>query len=149
MDCYEVSPIDFLLKPLDYSRFLKFIEKVRAHLDNTAVTPIEPYFFIRDNQQYIQIRYRDVLYIRAQDNFVEICTPDKVYMPHLTITKLEEKLKNDIFLRVHRSYLVHRGAIATIGKNDITLVNGQTIPIGDQYRTKIIQKHIDGYSISR
>ena len=47
-----------------------------------------------------------------------------------------------------RSYLVHRNAIAKVTKNDIVLTNGHEIPIGDQYRSKIIQKHIDSYNIS-
>ena len=150
LDCYEVSPVDFLLKPLDFSRFLKAVEKVRVRLANAPnVSPIEPYFFVRDNLQYVQIRYQDVLYIKAQDNFVEIVTKNQTYMPYLFMAKLEEKLPGGIFLRVHRSYLVHRDAIAVIGKNDIILTNGQIIPIGDQYRNKITQKHIDAYNISR
>ena len=150
LDCYDISPIDFLLKPLDLDRFFKSIEKVRKHLEQVGGTPssIEPYFFIRENQNYVQIRYKDVLYIKSQDNFVHIVTAEQIFMPSLSISKLEEKLKNDIFLRVHRSYLVHRNAIAKVMKNDIILTNGQEIPIGDQYRNKINQKHIDGYNIS-
>ena len=150
LDCYEVSPIDFLLKPLDLDRFFKSIEKVRNHLEQVGGTPssIEPYFFVRENQSYIQIRYKDVLYIKSQDNYVQIVTTEQTFMPGLTVAKLEEKLKSDIFLRVHRSYLVHRNAIAKVTKNDIVLTNGQEIPIGDQYRNKINQKHIDSYNIS-
>jgi two-component system, LytTR family, response regulator LytT len=150
LDCYEVSPIDFLMKPLDYERFMKAIEKVRQRLENAPETsPIEPYFFIRENRDYLQIRYKDVLYIKSHENVVHIVTADKTYQPILTMARLEEKLKGDIFLRVHRSFLIHRDAIATIGKNDIILRGGQEIPIGDQYRTKISHKHIETYSISR
>ncbi|MBL7817978.1 MAG: response regulator transcription factor [Saprospiraceae bacterium] len=150
MDCYEVSPVDFLLKPLDYARFLQAIEKVRQRTNNTSeAMPIEPYFFVRENLNYIQVRYKDVLYIKAQENFVQIVTKEETILPILTITKLEEKLKPDIFLRVHRSYLVHRAAIKSIGRNEITLINGEEIPIGDQYRNRINQKHIEAYAIGR
>lgn len=150
LDCYEVSPVDFLLKPLDLERFMKAIEKVRERLENAPETsPIEPYFFIRESMNYLQIRYKDVLYIKSHENVVQIVTADQTYQPILTITRLEEKLKGDIFLRVHRSYLVHRDAIATIGRNEIILRGGIEIPIGDQYRTKINHKHIDAFSISR
>ena len=150
LDCYEVSPVDFLLKPLDFPRFTKAVEKARTRLANTSDTlAIEPYFFVRDNAQFVQIRYSDVLYIKSQDNFVEIVTKEHTYLPALFMAKLEEKLKSDIFLRVHRSYLVHRDAIASIAKNDIILTNGLTIPIGDQYRNKINAKHIEGYIVAR
>lgn len=150
LDCFEVSPVDFLLKPLDLPRFLKAIEKVRLRLDNASeVSPIEPYFFIRENNSFVQIRYRDVLYVEAKDNTMQIVTREAVYAPTLTIAKLEEKLKGDVFLRVHRSFLVHRDAIVRVNKNEIVLTNSVEIPIGDQYRNKINQKHIESYSISR
>ncbi|MBL7817981.1 MAG: response regulator transcription factor [Saprospiraceae bacterium] len=150
LDCFEVSPVDFLLKPLDFPRLLKAIEKVRLQLENVAnIPPAEPYFFIRENNSYVQIRYRDVLYIEAKDNGVQIITQNGNYAPTLTIAKLEEKLKGDIFLRVHRSFLVHREAIVRINKNEIVLTNQQEIPIGDQFRGKINKHHIEGYSIVR
>jgi DNA-binding LytR/AlgR family response regulator len=150
LDCYAVSPVDFLLKPLDFPRFTQAVEKARTRLANTAYSlAIEPYFFVRENAQYVQIRYRDVLYLKSEENYSKIVTKEQIYMPTLFLSKLEEKLKSDIFLRVHRSYLVHRDAIVSIGKNDIVLTNGQSIPIGDQYRNKINAKHIEGYIVSR
>jgi DNA-binding LytR/AlgR family response regulator len=150
LDCFEVSPVDFLLKPLEFPRFLKAIEKVRLRLENAVeVSPIEPYFFIRENSSYVQIRYRDVLYIEAKDNTMQIVTKAAVYSTTLTIAKLEEKLKSNILLRVHRSYLVHRDAILRVNKNDIVLTNGVDIPIGDQYRNKINQKHIEDFRVLR
>jgi DNA-binding LytR/AlgR family response regulator len=126
------------------------IEKVRLHLENAPeVLPIDPYFFIRENSSFVQIRYNDVLYMEARDNTVYIATKEQTYAPTLTLAKLEEKLKSDIFLRVHRAYLVHRNAISRINKNDIVLTNEAEIPIGDQYRNKINQNHIDGRSILR
>ncbi|MBL7813628.1 MAG: response regulator transcription factor [Saprospiraceae bacterium] len=144
LDCYEVSPIDFLVKPIEPTRFFRSIEKVRKRLTEVP-DPVEPYFYIWENKTYNQINYKDVLYIKSDGNFVQIVTSDQVYMPTGTITKLEEKLKVDIFLRVHRSYLVHRSAIAKVTKNEVILRNGQEIPIGDQYRNKIQQKHIEAY----
>jgi DNA-binding LytR/AlgR family response regulator len=70
-------------------------------------------------------------------------------MPASTITKLEEKLKADVFLRVHRSFLVHRNAIHKVTRNEVILRNGQEIPLGEQYRNKITQKHIEAFNISQ
>ena len=150
LDCYEVSPIDFLLKPIDLDRFLQSIEKVRVRFFNPPeIAEIEPYFFVRENLNYVQIPCREVLYMKAQENFLQIVTKTQSFLPILSITKLEEQLKGDRFLRVHRSFLVNRSEISMISKNDITLSNGQTIPIGDQYRTQINRKHIDGNLVSR
>ena len=148
LDCYTVSPVDFLVKPIEPLQLFKSIEKVRLRLTETP-NAIEPYFFIWENKAYFQINYKDVSYIKADGNFVQIVTTDQTYMPTGTITKLEEKLKADVFLRVHRSYLVHRNAILKVTKNEVVLRGGQEIPIGDQYRSKITQKHIEAYTISK
>ena len=150
LDCYEVSPVDFLLKPLDLNRFLKSIEKVRLrYLNQNGMVEIEPYFFIRENLNNVQIPYKDVIYMKAQENFLQIVTSTKSFLPILSISKMEEQIKGDRFLRVHRSFLVNRSEISLIGKNEIILSNGLAIPIGDQYRTQINRKHLDGNLVSR
>lgn len=150
LDCYEVSPVDFLLKPLNFERFLQSIEKVRKRLlSQPEDMSLNPYFFVKDGHSYEQVLYHNVLYMKAQEHFLHIVTPNHTYTPMLSISKMEEQLKGDVFLRVHRSYLVHRLAIATITKDDVILTNGEKIPIGDQYRSKISRQHIGGNLISR
>jgi DNA-binding LytR/AlgR family response regulator len=150
LDCYDVSPVDFLLKPLDLNRFLKSIEKVRLrNINPPEIAEIEPYFFIRENLNHVQIAYKDVIYMKAQENFLQIVTSTKSYLPILSIAKMEEQIKGDRFLRVHRSFLVNRSEISLIGKNEIILSNGLAIPIGDQYRTQINRKHLDGNLVTR
>jgi DNA-binding LytR/AlgR family response regulator len=150
LDCYEVSPVDFLLKPLDVPRFMASIEKVRVRLVNPPeLSTIEPYLFVRENNNYVQIAYKDVHYMMAEDNFLNIVTPTQTYMPILTISKMEQFLKGDVFMRVHRSYLVNRSYISMITKNDVILSSGKTIPLGEQYRNQINKKHIESNLISR
>ena len=150
LDCYEVSPVDFLLKPLDFQRFLSAIEKVRQKLLSPPESiVVEPYFFVRENQNYVQILYKDVQYMKAQENFVMIVALEQSYLPTVSITKMEEQLKGDVFLRVHRSFLVNRKFIQIITKDEVILTDGYKIPIGDQYRAQISRKHIDGRVISR
>lgn len=105
---------------------------------------VEPYFFVPEGQQYVQVAYREVLYMKSQDNFLQIVTPTRTYLPIMPITKMEEQLKGDLFLRVHRSYLINRSAIREITRNKVVLVNQEIIPIGDQYRTQINRKHVEG-----
>lgn len=150
LDCYDVSPVDFLLKPLELDRFLKSIEKVVHRLQTPfEAMHLKPYFFVRESLSYSQIAYEDVLYMKANENFLQIVTPTQTYLPTLSISKMEAQLQGEIFIRVHRSYLVNRLAISQINRNDILLTSGETIPIGEQYRTQLNRRHIDGKVISR
>lgn len=150
LDCYEVSPVDFLLKPFDISRFLSSIEKVRLRLDNPPdISTIQPYLFVRENHNYIQIAYKDIQFMMAEDNFLKIVTPNQNFLPILTISKMEQFLKGDTFMRVHRSFLVNREHIKMLTKDNVVLNSGKKIPIGDQYRNQINRKHIEGNLVSR
>lgn len=126
------------------------IEKTRKRLlSQPEDITIAPYFFVRDGYNYEQISYHEVLYMKAQEHFLHIVTPTRTYTALLSISKIEEQLKGDVFLRVHRSYLVHRAAIMTITKDDIILTNNEKIPIGEQYRSLINRKHLDTYKVLR
>jgi DNA-binding LytR/AlgR family response regulator len=150
LDCYEVAPVDFLLKGFPMERFLKSIERVKERHQNHSLTPtIEPYFFVREEQNYVQIFYRDVLCMKSFDNNLQIVTTSKTYTPVLSIPKMEEQLKGDVFIRVHRSYLVNRSAIVRVNKDELELVNGEVISIGEQYRPMLHRKHVEGNLISR
>lgn len=150
LSCYEVSPVDFLLKPLDPVRFFASIEKVRQRLGNPADTgAADPYFFVRDGQDYVQIRCHDVLYMQAENDLLHIVTGKQTYAPLMSISRMEEKLKNDLFIRVHRSYLVCRSAINRVSKNELMLTSGHHIPIGDQYCDQFHRRHVAEQFISR
>ncbi len=149
LDCYDVSPVDFLLKPISHNRFIRAIEKARNQFELLHQSDIDPYFLIRENQSYVQIAYDDVLFMKAQENFLHIITTNQSYMPILSISKVEESLRGNVFLRVHRSYLVNRSAITQIGKTELTLASGHVIPIGDQYRHILNIRHIQRGLITR
>lgn len=145
LDCYEVTPVDFLLKPIDHDRFLNSIEKARKLLSGESNSKeIAPYFFIRESHNYIQIFHSEVLYVQSNEHNLNIVTENKTYTPLLSITKFEENIKTDLFVRIHRSYIINRAAVSQVRKNDVTLTNGLVIPIGDQYRNLLIEKHISG-----
>lgn len=150
LDGYEISPVDFLVKPLDVARFFKSIDRVKERLSQTqSLSTVSPYLFIREQNAYIQIPYHQIEYMESEDNILKIITPTKIFQPILTIGKMEQFLKGDVFIRIHRSFLVNREAIVRISKNEITTQSGKVLPIGDQYRDLISQSHIKNHLITR
>lgn len=150
LDCYDVSPVDFMLKPLEVPRFLLSIEKAKQRFVNHSETfTIKPYLFIRENNTYVQVAYDDIEFMESEDNFLKIYASQQTYMPILSISKMEQSLKGDVFMRIHRSFLVNREAIHVISKNEVLLKSGKSLPIGDQYRNQINRKHIERFLVTR
>ena len=156
LDSYDVSAVDYLVKPFTYDRFLKAIERVRERLLvkqrlKSSENPVieQDYFFIRVNQNYLRFLYDDVLYMKAQENFTQIFTKDNSEMALVNIRNIEKQLLNDVFVRVHRSYLVNRKAITMLTKDHVLLINGLEIPIGKQYKQNVESDLVQSKLIKR
>lgn len=86
--------------------------------------PMQDAFFIRIDGRLQSILFDDVLYISAKNNYCEIVTTKRKYLAYLTMSCMEQKLPNNLFVRVHRSHIVAIKQIAWI--------NGSKLAIGEQ-----------------
>jgi two-component system, LytTR family, response regulator len=108
------------------------------------------YFLIKENLTMYKLRYDDVQYISALENYIKIHTVKKTYMVLSTLLQFENSIENHPFLRVHRSFIVNLNYIATIAKDAITLENDSVqIPLGDQYKKNLENVFIKGKTIKR
>lgn len=147
IEAFEYDVTDYLLKPVNYSRFYKAIEKVESRNkkesksnSGTIEDSNADEIYIKSNSTLVKLRYNDILYIEALENYILVCTVDAKYTVHFTMKSIEEKLPSDIFKRVHRSYVVNFKRIKEIEGNYIILNTGKdkvSIPIGKSYKAKL------------
>lgn len=138
---FELDVLDYLLKPISFSRFLKSAMKAQDYLlkvKRGAVTSDE-FFFIKSNQKLEKIKMADVLYIEAMSNYITVHTKQKKYVAYLTFKGIEEKLPPGLFIRVHKSFLVSVNAIQTIDLNEIKLETC-SLPISKSYREEVLNR---------
>jgi DNA-binding LytR/AlgR family response regulator len=108
------------------------------------------YFLIKENLIMYKLKYDDVQYISALENYIKIHTSDKTYMVLSTLLQFESSIENHPFLRVHRSFIINLNYIASIAKDVITLENNTVqIPLGDQYKKNLEIIFIKGKTIKR
>ena len=99
------------------------------------------YIFVKSNSKLVKLKTTDVFYIEALKDYVVIHTNDKRYTIHSTMKDIEQKMGNEEFLRVHRSYIIRLDKIATIEQPNLTLENvDKLIPIGGSYKDVLIKK---------
>jgi len=138
LEGFELNVVDYLLKPINFTRFLKAIGKF-LESTNTLVKPIEPtYTFVQSNKKNIKIMLDDVLYIVSMKEYVHIHFKDKKVVFKGGITAFEQKL-NSRFARVHRSYIVNLNKITAYTKSDIEIGEIE-IPIGESYKTSVLKR---------
>lgn len=99
------------------------------------------HIFVKSNSKLVKLKTTDVFYIEALKDYVVIHTNDKRYTIHSTMKDIEQKMGNEEFLRVHRSYIIRLDKIATIEQPNLTLENvDKLIPIGGSYKDFLIKK---------
>jgi two-component system LytT family response regulator len=136
LEAYNLNIIDYIVKPITLSRFSQAIEKAKTLFEaNHSAKPIAngEFIFIRDSYTIRKIKLDEILYLEAKSNYVSIYVSNQVYSIHSSISTIAQKLPNNIFVRVHRSFLININKVDTIEGKSL-IINKAIIPVSDAYR---------------
>lgn len=141
---YEVT--DYLLKPITYARFYKAVNRALSKIENLSVAKKELNnnyeFFIKKSANLIKLNTRDICYIEALENYVTIHTDTEKHTIHFTMKGIVDKLPQDLFKRVHRSYIVNIDRVLGMEENLLIIKVGNQkkyIPVGKMYKENLIK----------
>ncbi len=148
LEGFKLNALDYLLKPFSYEEFLRAAMKAHkmAELQANALPTIEAnnqFLFLKSEYKIRRINFDDILYIEGLKDYIKVYTSGeaKPVLSLNSIKSLEQKLPEEKFMRVHRSYIVNLNKIETIERSRI--IFGKTyIPVSDQYKDKF-QEYLD------
>ncbi|GET34964.1 DNA-binding response regulator [Prolixibacter bellariivorans] len=139
---YELEAIDYLLKPIFFERFVKAADRVyrkmmpanegEKEMTRHQEANHEDFIFVKTGFHHQRIRYRDILYIKGEGDYLRIVTHQKKIMTLLSFRNLQELLPADEFVRVHKSYVVAIRHIDSIERNRIK-VGDEVISVSGTY----------------
>jgi DNA-binding LytR/AlgR family response regulator len=145
LDAFDYAVTDYLLKPITYARFFKAvnraIDNIKTPEKEVPKSDNKDAFFIRDNSNLVRIKFSEIRFIEAQENYVSLQLGNKRHLIHYTMKAIENEVPSDKFIRVHRSYFVNRDYISQISGNRISMkLQNETmyIPIGRSYKDKLL-----------
>jgi len=144
VDAFSFSVTDFLLKPITYARFLKSIakaEKIENARKYQIESRIEDGIFLKVNNSFIRVKFQDILWIEALENYTSIVTINEKFLVHQSLKSVESKIPSSIFRRTHRSYIINIEHINSLEDNSILIKRGKTnqcVPISKSYRDRLI-----------
>jgi DNA-binding LytR/AlgR family response regulator len=149
LDGFELEVVDYLLKPIPFERFLKAVAKVLHQPAPATVTPkpdaaaADSFVYFKVDKKMIKTRMADILYIESIKDYVKVKTADKEIITQQKISYLEESLPRDLFLRIHRSFIVNVERIDAYSATDVE-IGKHFVPIGRNYKNdvmKILARH--------
>ncbi|WP_025665528.1 LytR/AlgR family response regulator transcription factor [Aquimarina megaterium] len=138
LEGYELNVIDYLLKPINFSRFFKAIEKFLETQKKRSENSKDEHIYIRSNKKNIKIVLNDILFVESMKDYIQIHFNTKKILFKGGITAFEQKL-NHQFLRVHRSYIVNLTKVTAYTKSDIEIGKIE-IPISNSYKEKVFKE---------
>jgi DNA-binding LytR/AlgR family response regulator len=126
-ESYEVSALDFLLKPIRYNKFLAAVEKARKSSENHQPSNVNSTLFLKVDSEYRQINIADIIYVAGMKDYVMFYLDGekRPLVTHLTMKSVEEMLPQQQFMRVHRSYIVALDKIRKVDRNDCIYIGNE------------------------
>ena len=144
LDGFELEVVDYLLKPIPFERFLKAVAKV-LHQPAPAAATAKPdaasadsFVYFKVDKKMIKTRMADILYIESIKDYVKVKTADKEIITQQKISYLEESLPRELFLRIHRSFIVNVERIDAYSATDVE-IGKHFVPIGRNYKNDVMK----------
>ncbi|ADV50333.1 two component transcriptional regulator, LytTR family [Cellulophaga algicola DSM 14237] len=149
IEAYEYEAIvDYLVKPITQARFEKSIVKVKTALEKAkvpaqvttkAASNAEEDIYINIDRRLIKLKLNEILVVEAKGDYIEVKTEKKNYRVHNTLKSIKDKLPDNMFLQIHRSYIINFTKIIDIEDNSV-LIEKSVIPISRSNRPELMRR---------
>ena len=137
--------VDYLLKPISFPRFEKAISKAEQGYNNSKVNGIsvqdssENDLYVNIDRRLIKIDIPSIYLVEAKGDYINVKTSEQNYTVHSTLKKIEEKLPDHLFLKVHRSYIINVKEIIDIEDNSV-LIKKDLVPVSRSNRPELMKR---------
>ncbi|REH01537.1 LytR/AlgR family response regulator transcription factor [Flavobacterium aquicola] len=145
IETYELDVLDYLVKPIEFPRLMKTLNKISKRLNNNSNStqesnPESPFIFVKiDKKRMKKIFFNEILVIESLKDYLKINTLSGKYIIHSTLSDFTDLLPERNFLRIHRSYTIAIDKIDAVEGNSIE-IEGLRYVIGRSYIDHVKQR---------
>jgi DNA-binding LytR/AlgR family response regulator len=133
---FTLNVTDYLLKPIEFERFLVAVNKVKRSDREKEVRKekeAKDYLFVNVQKKKVKVSFSEILYVESQREYVKVVTAKADLVTKMSTHEIEGLLPSDKFMRVHRSFIIAVDKVDSY-TSDTVEVNGVSIPIGRGYK---------------
>ena len=140
---YEFNVIDYLLKPIEFSRFLKAVNKLEqtremaVPIRSVALPSERVYLFFTVGKKRVKVFLDEILYIESMKEYIRVNTKSRSVLTKFKLSQVDDLLSENNFLRIHRSYIVAKDKIDAFSATEVEL-GGKRLPIGRSYKELVM-----------
>lgn len=148
---------DYILKPFTFDRFMRSIKRAQTEKQSQSHRNISnginfyqgttledtheqaKFLLVKEKKKLTRIDPLEIQCVEGMRDYLKIHFIDRVSILHLTLAKIEDRLPNPPFLRVHKSFIINKDSIKEIDGNELSLTNGKKIVIGLTFRNSLFE----------
>lgn len=141
-EAFDYDVTDFLLKPIDYARFLKAAMRAQNIQDNLKTQQDgeeEALFIKKEGTRFLRLPMNEIIWVEALADYVQINTKDGRHTILSTMKSIESRLPQRDFARIHRSYIVRLDKIQEIEENSVN-VGGKSLPVSRSHKEDLFKR---------
>jgi DNA-binding LytR/AlgR family response regulator len=150
LESFDLAVCDYLLKPFRFDRFLKAVNRalesynlknqvIKPNSSSPSVINEDEQISIKSDKKHVLIKLNDIYYLESLGNYVKVWGDSSFLLTPRTLSSFEEQLPAEVFIRIHKSFILNKKFVHYMEGNTIYLKNNQQIPIGKNYRPVIKQ----------
>ncbi|HBS86746.1 MAG: DNA-binding response regulator [Bacteroidetes bacterium GWF2_38_335] len=154
LESFDLDVIDYLVKPIRIERFIKAVNKAKEYHDlksglKSHIESFEEnYIFVKSDRKYVKIFFSEINYIEGLKDYVIIHTDKIKIMTAMNLKTIHNKLPEEIFARVNKSFIININHIKEID-SDYVVIKDNEVPIGRIYKDEFIEKYVNKRLIKR
>lgn len=149
---YELEAVDYLLKPIDPHRLRKALDKAVLYTEllskdtvkNTVESNTADFLFIKADRRFYKIPFADIKFIEGLKDYVVIHTRQQKLITAMNLKTIHQKISEEIFIRVSKSYLVNVDFVDSFDNHNIYIEDAE-IPLGEVYKSEFFTKYAGGF----
>lgn len=152
VESYDYDVVDYLVKPIEFPRFFRMVQKVQERLQIKPSSPTGQtsdadhkidHLFLKVDKKMVKVFLKDILYIESLKDYVMVRTINEDLIVHHNLHSFTDLLPPESFMRIHRSYTASLEKIKAIDGNQVE-IGGKYLPIGRNYQSEVKAKILHG-----
>lgn len=145
LEGFELDVVDYLLKPVSFSRLLKAVdkyfmlsEKSNAIHGSERAGQEDEFIYLKENKKVVKVVLNEIQYIEAMGEYCQVYVEDRRIIPKLSIKNFEEMLSEKDFIRIHKSIMVPLKKVSAFSASTIEINKKKELPIGRSYKKSVL-----------
>jgi two-component system, LytTR family, response regulator len=137
VDAFNLKATDYLMKPIDFNRFLVACQKVYENITKEA--PKMSHLFVKDGYDLVKVSLDDLLFVESDGNYLTFKEKTKKTLTRMTMTEANELLPKANFFKTHKSFIVNLSKVEKIEKHQLTLTDNSLVPLAANFRDDFLE----------